>query len=50
MCRPASSVCPWSKVELLVSETDERSLSTTLLITPEFSLNNAEAFEVIGQT
>ncbi|CAN0122485.1 unnamed protein product, partial [Ectocarpus fasciculatus] len=38
------------KVELLVSETNERSLSTTLLITPEFSLNNAEAFEVIGQT
>lgn len=38
------------KVELLVSETDERSLSTTLLITPEFALSNAEAFEVIGQT
>ncbi|CBJ27776.1 conserved unknown protein [Ectocarpus siliculosus] len=40
----------WREVELLVSETNERSLSTTLLITPEFSLNNAEAFEVIGQT
>ncbi|CAM9659493.1 unnamed protein product [Ectocarpus sp. 8 AP-2014] len=40
----------WQEVELLVSETNERSLSTTLLITPEFSLNNAEAFEVIGQT
>ncbi|CAN0011334.1 unnamed protein product [Scytosiphon promiscuus] len=40
----------WREVELLVSETNERSLSTTLLITPDFSLNNAEAFEVIGQT
>lgn len=39
-----------AKVELLVSETDERSLSTTLLITPEFALSNAEAFEVMGQT
>eukprot|EP00904_Undaria_pinnatifida_P002264 jgi/Undpi1/12038/HiC_scaffold_4.g01737.m1 len=40
----------WQEVELLVSEKNERTLSTTLLITPEFSLNNAEAFEVIGQT
>lgn len=38
------------KVDLLISEKDERSLSTTLLVTPEFALNNAEAFEVIGQT
>ena len=40
----------FNKVELLVSEANEKSLSTTLLITPEFSLSNAEAFEVIGQT
>lgn len=38
------------KVELLVSEKDEKSLSTTLLITPEFALHNAEAFEIISQT
>lgn len=38
------------KVELLVAESNEKALSTTLLITPEFSLSNAEAFEVIGQT
>eukprot|EP00752_Nemacystus_decipiens_P004817 g4384.t1 len=40
----------WREVELLVSEANEKALSTTLLITPEFSLSNAEAFEVIGQT
>lgn len=50
---PPSTFCPRGervKVELLVSEKNEKALSTTPLITPEFSLNNAEAFEVIGQT
>ncbi|CAM9355890.1 unnamed protein product [Ascophyllum nodosum] len=40
----------WREVDLLISERDERSLSTTLLIAPEFALNNAEAFEIMGQT
>ncbi|CAM9336510.1 unnamed protein product, partial [Choristocarpus tenellus] len=40
----------WREVERVVSEEDERALSTTLLITPSFALSNIEAFEVMGQT
>jgi hypothetical protein len=37
----------WREVEYLLSS-DERSVSTTLLVTPQFGLENVEAFDILS--